>query len=259
MSMKAYLNAHTHARAVDPYYHAGDFFGGGDDYDYEGPEEETGEFVTSGLHQETPGWLVTGLEHYLELVDDEGKITPGRPGERFGHLAVAAEAGERDSFFDVTSDVLAVPSAPAWARKVDRPGMTDDVFVVRTSFSLGQPAGETPSVTPRLALDVVAVRGQSRHALWEKASSKSTRRRRIEVREEDMTDESGQPNTIIRVRSGISKPKTNPRISRPVARERDEDGKWVTPRDPAKAGGGLLRVVLKPTLPDHTTRFIRAE
>lgn len=196
--------------------------------------------------QANPGWLTTGLQQYLELVDEEGKIAPREAGEDFSHLTASAQPGKTPSFFEVTSDAFYIPQGA----DIGRTALGGNVFLLQASFSFGAKSGKTPGVKPRLTLDVVEIGGEGRENVIRAYEENEG----VQLLLEDLTDESGGTNTLARVKSGIVTPKTDPQVSKPVVREQ-KDGKWNTPMYPGNAADGLLKVSLSPVLNEQVQRI----
>ena len=250
-TMQGYINAHCEAARNDPYYRSP--FGGGydDDEYYDEPIAITA--ATQRFRQATPPWLMDGLQQYLDLgTSENGDIEPRGSDEDFGHLAASAQPGEQASFIEIVSDALYIPPAA----KVGRTALNGDCFVVQTSFSFGVSAGKTAAVKPRLTLNLVEIGGESRSDIIDAARAKG--KGEAQLREEDLADDSGDLPSIIRVKSGIRKPKTDPQIGDTVVREQ-KNGTWQMPRYPGKAAGGLLKVCLSPVLDPRVKRVKLAQ
>ncbi|HET7673551.1 MAG TPA: hypothetical protein VFK11_03510 [Candidatus Saccharimonadales bacterium] len=243
MNMRGYINAWCDIERRNPG--AWERHWGGGDYedDYYYPESAPVQHLTEPA---TPSWLTEGLQQYLELVDEEGKIEPRAVGEDFSHLTASARPSKVPSFFEVSSDALYIPEGA----DVGRTALGGNVFLLNASFSLGAKNRKTPRIKPRFTLDVVEIGGEGR----ENVIRAHEENEGVQLFTEDLVDEAGKVRSLARVKSAITTPKTSPQISKPVAREQ-KDGKWNTPMYPGNVANGLLKVSLSPVLNDQIQRI----
>lgn len=241
MNMRGYINAWCETERRNPGAWERHWGGGDYDDDYY-PRSAPVRHLTEPAK---PSWLKEGLQQYLELVDEEGKIGPRTEGEDFSHLTASAQPSKLPSFFEVSSDVLYIPEGA----DVGRTALSGNVFLLNASFSLGAKNRETPRIKPRLTLDIVEIGGEGR----ENVIRAHEENEGVQLLAEDLVDKSGKIRSLARVKSDITTPKTDPRISHPVVRER-KDGKWNTPMYPGNAANGLLKVSLSPMLHDQIQR-----
>jgi hypothetical protein len=234
VSMQGYLNAQSAAIARgEPY---ADSFGGGGYDDWDEPTPPKPIVKTPEMLQATPEWLTIGLQSYLDLRDEHGRVLPQWDEEPFEHLSGDIQSDESTASHEVTSDFLYIPPAA----KVGKAALRGEVFVVQSSFSLGRKKSEgEPVIKPSFALSVLSVGGASK----KNAIKASKQGGRVELQAEDLLEDADQKRSLITVESGIRKPKRDPRIAQPIVRVREGD-EWTVPRHPGRAAGGLLKLLL---------------